>query len=155
LDGIISWVLILKGKLLPRLGHLYCNRPTGLGAFNFQPQISYTKEMSRHLYMIVIQDSSTDVYTYGIPNIPDIPVQAFVSYTDAKKFLMEIIESFPAFTPVAYGEAYPYEKTTFDNEIDTNDFALAGWITAEDDEETDRIPIGMLKIPIEGSQQAS
>ena len=111
--------------------------------------------MSRHVYMIVLQDSSTDVYTYGIPNIPEIPVQAFVSYTDAKKFLMEIIESFPAFTPVAYGEAYPYEKTTFDNEMTTNDFALAGWITAQEDEETDRIPIGMLKIAIEGSQQAS
>ena len=110
--------------------------------------------MSRPVYMIVIQDSSADIFTYGIPNIPEIPVRMFSSYMDAKKALVDIVEAFNAFTPVAYGEAYPYEKTTFDKEIDTKHFALIGWILIEENETVDRIPIGLLKIT-EDIQQAS
>jgi len=104
--------------------------------------------------MIVIHDSSADIFTYGIPNIPEIPVRMFSSYVEAKKALMNIVEGFNEFTPVAYGEAYPYEKTTFDNEIAKNGFALIGWIITEENDVVDRIPLGLLKIT-EGTQQSS
>jgi hypothetical protein len=104
--------------------------------------------------MIVIQDSSSDIFTYGIPNIPEIPVRMFSSYAAAKKALVDIVENFEEFIPVAYGKAYPYEKTTFDNEIDSRNFALIGWIIIVENDTVDRIPIGLIKIT-EDIQQAS
>ena len=107
-------------------------------------------------YMIVMQDPSSEVTTYGIPNTPEIPTKIYISYADAKNALMEIIETFDEFTPVAYGDAYPYERTTFEKEVRENNYGLIGWISMKDDDgDVTRVPLGLLKIPIQHTQQAS
>jgi len=109
--------------------------------------------MTRVGYMIVINDSSTDAYIYGIPNFEEVPRVVYTSYLDAKKALMEAVGKFGEFTPVAYGDAYPYENTTFEKEISQKEYALIGWVTLDDDEDDEesvpmRIPIGLLKFTL-------
>ena len=107
-------------------------------------------------YLIVIHDSSSEFITYGIPNTPEIPKHVYTSYTDAKRALMELIATFDEFTPVAYGDAYPYEGTTFEKEIRENNYGLIGWISIKDDDgDVSRVPLGLLKMPIQHTQQAS
>jgi len=110
--------------------------------------------MSDAVYMIVIQAPS-DTISYGIPSLSEISTVAFTSYTDAKTALMDMAEKFEDFRFVAYGEAYPYENTTFEKDLSTKNYALIGWIPMEEDETITRLPVGLLKIPIQHSQQAS
>ena len=110
--------------------------------------------------MVVINDSSTDAYIYGIPNFQEVPRTVYMSYLDAKKAIMEAVAKFGEFTPVAYGDAYPYENTTFEKEISQKEYALIGWVAlADDDDDEDtppvRIPIGLLKLSIQDNQQGS
>jgi hypothetical protein len=114
--------------------------------------------MSRVAYVIVIHDALE--FGDGIPNIPKIARAlynsvVYTSYTDAKNALMETIGKFESFIPVAYGDAYPYEHTTFEKEINEKDYAPAGWAVVEEDEGQVRIPIGLHKLFIQDSQQAS
>jgi hypothetical protein len=110
--------------------------------------------------MIVINDMSADAYIYGIPNFEEVPRVVYTSYLDAKKAITEAVEKFGEFTPVAYGDAYPYENTTFEKEISQKEYALIGWVALEDDEDDEdstsvRVPIGLLKIAIQDNQQGS
>jgi len=116
--------------------------------------------MTRVGYMIVINDMSTDAYIYGIPNFEEVPRAVYTSYLEAKKAIMEAVAKFGEFTPVAYGDAYPYENTTFEKEISQKEYALIGWVTVDDDEDDEdsvpvRVPIGLLKVAIQDNQQGS
>jgi hypothetical protein len=129
-----------------------------LGAFNFTPDISFTEEMSRAAYVIVIHEALE--IGHGIPNVPELARAlynsvVYTSYVDAKKALMDTIGKFESFIPVAYGDAYPYENTTFEKEITENDYACAGWVVVEEDESKVRVPIGLHKVFIQDNQQAS
>jgi len=111
--------------------------------------------MSRVAYMIVINDSSSDAYVYGIPNFAEVPRKLYMSFLEAKNAIIDSVGKFGSFTPVAYGDAYPYENTTFEKEIYQKEYALIGWVTVDNDEDDDddevtslRIPIGLLKMAI-------
>jgi hypothetical protein len=111
--------------------------------------------MDKNAYLIVINESASGSYTYGIPTLENVPTVLYKSYLDAKRALMDIVATFEEFVPVAYGSAYPYENTTFEKEISTKDFALIGWVVVpvEDEEGDDlptRVPVGLLKIPYSG-----
>jgi hypothetical protein len=114
--------------------------------------------MDSYGFLVVIKNNDSDEFTYAIPNTPDITTKMYTSYLEAKKGIMEIIDSVDHFIPVAYGSAYPYENTTFEKEISKGEFALLGWIVVkdEDNDENDiHISIGLLKLPIQGNQPAS
>jgi hypothetical protein len=103
--------------------------------------------------MIAINDYVEVAYVYGVPSLPEIPRTVYGSYTEAKKAIMEVVSSFKEFTPVAYGDAYPYENTTFDKEMSQKEYALIGWVSIadpEDEENSVRIPIGLLKFAYSG-----
>lgn len=109
--------------------------------------------MSRTVYMIAINDCVEVAYIYGVPTLPEIPRTVYGSYTDAKKAIMEVVSKFKEFTPVAYGDAYPYENTTFDKEMSQKEYALIGWVSMadpDDEESSVRIPIGLLKFAYSG-----
>jgi hypothetical protein len=134
-----------------------------LGAFNFTPDISFTEEMSRVAYVIVVNDP-TEQYGHAIPDMPEVArilynTSVYTSYLDAKKGLMQVIEKFDNFIPVAYGDAYPYESTTFEREITEKDYARIGWVVVEGEDDEDstpvHIPIGLHKVFIQDSQQVS
>ena len=114
--------------------------------------------MDSYAFLVVIRDNDSEEFTYAIPEIPEIPTKVYTSYLEAKKGIMDIVDNAEVFIPVAYGSAYPYENTSFEKEITKGDFALLGWIVVkdEDNDENDmRIPIGLLRLPIQGSQPAS
>lgn len=99
-------------------------------------------------YLIVIQDNASDNYTYGIPDDTDTPQVIFTSYEDAKVVLQEAAEKFDEFLPVAYGKAYPYDTVTFEEELDTKDFAPFGWGIVSTEDDKVRICVGLLRMEI-------
>jgi hypothetical protein len=109
--------------------------------------------MEKAAFLIVINDTTGDNYSYVIPSMPQIKNVLYRSFADAKRKLLEVVASFGEFVPVAYGSAYPYENTTFEKEIASKEFALLGWVIVQSDEEDElpaRVPIGLMKIPYSG-----
>jgi hypothetical protein len=98
-------------------------------------------------YMIAFHDPANSYYTYAVPNLPGVPRVLYTSFKDAKRALLQAVTTFNEFTPVAYGKAYPYEDTTFENQLDTTGFGLLGWITVTEDDESARVPVGLLRFP--------
>lgn len=98
--------------------------------------------------MIVLQDNMSDNYTMGIPDQENIEQVLYTSYEGAKAALIECIKNFETFIPVAYGKAFPYEAVTFDKMLETESFALYGWVVTEVEEEKFRIGVGLYKVRI-------
>jgi hypothetical protein len=99
-------------------------------------------------YLIVIQDNASDNYTYGVPEGADAPQVIFTSYEDAKAALHVAANKFEEFLPVAYKKAYPYDSVSFDDEIEAKSFAPLGWGIVHSEQETLRICIGLLRMPL-------
>jgi len=102
-------------------------------------------------YMIVIKDPSTDAYSYGVPNVDDAPTVLYLSLGDAKRALQATATRFDSFIPVAYGEAYPYENTTFEQLLAANPFAMYGWGILLDEDDKDhpiRVGFGLMKVTV-------
>ena len=104
--------------------------------------------------MIVIKDPSTDSYSYGVPNVDDAPTNLYLSLGDAKKGLQAMATRFDSFIPVAYGQAFPYEGTTFEQQLSANPFAMYGWGILEDEDADEegahiRVGFGILKVHVQ------
>ena len=102
------------------------------------------------LYQIVLQDSASDFYNYGIPTPTDLPQRVYTSIEVAKSVLLEFVKKFEKFIPVAYGDAYPYENTTFEEYLAKNGAAPYGWvyISQEGEEHPLRLGISILALSI-------
>jgi hypothetical protein len=106
-------------------------------------------------FMIVIKDPSTDAYSYGVPNVDQAPSSLYLSLGDAKRALQAMATRFDSFIPVAYGQAFPYEGTTFEQQLAANPFAMYGWgilenEDADDDEASNiRVGFGILKVHVQ------
>lgn len=113
-------------------------------------------EMNRlaEVYQIVYKDNASDIYSYGVPDNGHEPAHTRVLYSslgDAKRALSSLSKQFDSFTPVAYGQAYPYETISFDQELARSGYANFGWVTIEaeaDDEMDTRFAIGLLRLTI-------
>ena len=101
-------------------------------------------------FVIVFYDSDNNYYTYAIPKLSEIPPVIFKSYEEAKTALMRAVTKFESFHAVAYGKAYPYENTSFENELNTKGFALLGWVGILEDGERLRIPLGLARLSYSG-----
>ena len=100
-------------------------------------------------YMVVIHDSTSDSYSFAIPDEADIPQVVYSSLEEAKTAVKEASENFEEFLTVAYGQAYPYDSVTFDQQIKKASFAPYGWgIVHVEDGSTVRICMGLLRITI-------
>ncbi len=105
--------------------------------------------MSSKIYMIVLMDSASDNYTYGVFKESDSPMKAFTSLDDAKAALESLSEKYNEFFPTAYGEAFPYESVSFDEELETNSFAPWGWATEETEDGSCRICLGLILVSLQ------
>ncbi len=113
-------------------------------------------EMSRlqEVYQIVYNDNGSDLYSYGVPDSAHEPAHTRALYSslgDAKRALLSLSKKFQQFVPVAYGQAYPFEHVSFDQELARSGYANFGWITieAEEEDEADtRFAIGLLRLTI-------
>ena len=106
--------------------------------------------MSRgEVYQIVIVDNASSHYSYGIPEESEHPRVLYASVTDAKRALHALAGKFSSFTPVAYGQAFPFEGVSFEQELVKSGFAAYGWATIEaeaEDEESERVALGLLRL---------
>lgn len=100
-------------------------------------------------YLIVVHDNASNNYSYGVPEDVDASQVIFTSYESAKIAIKEASKKFAHFIPVAYGNAYPYDSTTFDNEINTKSFAPYGWGVISSEEESAYICIGLLRMTLD------
>ncbi len=108
--------------------------------------------MSRanELYLIVVSDNASDMYGFGVPEEKDHPRTLFASVADAKRALESFAATFDGFTPVAYGQAYPFESITFEQELQRNGTALYGWATikgdSEDEDDVTKVGIALMRL---------
>ncbi len=100
-------------------------------------------------WQIVFTDGSNSLYTYSLPNTgPNVEPKVYATFEDAMIQLIALTQTLAGFTKVAYGEAFPYEHTSFDQELDKKGFAALGWFryTDEDSGESVKIQIGLLRM---------
>ena len=109
-----------------------------------------TAPEDKHAYIITFHQPDNTYYTSGIPTVPEIQPVIYRSLQEAKKSLMLTAAKFDTFTAVAYGKAYPYENTSFDIQLNTNGFALLGWIVVTDEDESVRVPVGLTRLSYSG-----
>ena len=108
--------------------------------------------MSSSHYMIVVLDTTSDNCTYGVYQDEDGATKAYRSLEDAKAGLSSIADSYEQFLFTAYGKAFPYDMTTFEEELEDKGFAPWGWGIVADEEDEDvvqKICIGLISISVE------
>jgi hypothetical protein len=102
-------------------------------------------------YIITYSDNASEVYTFGIPSKEDHPPTVFTNLAAAKKALAELAAKQERFIPVAYGKAYPYESTTFEQHLSNHESAPFGWCIFNDGETDFRVGINILRVLISSS----
>jgi hypothetical protein len=105
--------------------------------------------MSSKIYMIVLMDSASDNYTYGVFKESDSPMKAFTSLDDAKAALESHSEKYSKFFPTAYGKAFPYDSVSFEEELEKSSFAPWGWATEETEDGPYRICLGLILVSLQ------
>lgn len=103
----------------------------------------------KSLYQIVLSDNSSDLYMYGIPSPTDIPRVLYRSLQEVMPALRDLVSKFDKFIPVAYGEAYPYEGTTFEDYLNEKEVAPYGWVVLQSDNEEPPVRIGIYLLKLE------
>jgi hypothetical protein len=98
------------------------------------------------LYQIVYVDQASDLYSFGVATEEDKPLPLFRSVADAKRGMEGHVRSFASFTAVAYGQAYPYEATTFEKELAQKGHAIYGWATLPEEQGGERFAVALLKL---------
>ena len=101
--------------------------------------------MPTKVYMMVVMDSASDNYDYGIPEIEGA-YKAYTSLAAAKQNLEAAAAKFEEFLPTAYGKAFPYDTITFEQQLDKDKFAPWGWGVMNTEDGVLRICIGILAV---------
>jgi hypothetical protein len=105
--------------------------------------------MSSKIYMIVLMDSASDKYNYGVFEEDDSPMKAFTSLDDAKAAVVSLSNKYNEFVPTAYGKAFPYDSVSFEEELEKNSFAPWGWATEETEDGPYRFCIGLVLVSLQ------
>lgn len=99
--------------------------------------------------MMVLMDNASDNYEYGIPET-DASYKAYASLATAKLAMEAAANKFEEFLPTAYGKAFPYDTTTFEQQLEKNSFAPWGWGIMNTEDGVMRICIGLLEVAVQG-----
>jgi len=87
------------------------------------------------VYAIAYSDGEYDSI---LPLAASLPRNVYTKLDGAEAALKEWVKTFSKFTPVLYGEAYPYDKTTPAEELAKKGRALYGWVEVQDDDSLER-----------------
>jgi hypothetical protein len=98
------------------------------------------------VYMIVLMDSASDSYNYGVHEDEEAPNTVYVSLDAAKNALNSISENYDEFLPTAYGMAFPYDSVTFEEQLESEGFAPWGWGVLNTDDGVQRICLGVISL---------
>lgn len=82
-------------------------------------------------YLIVYADDATDMV---IPDDESIPRVLYRSLAEARTAAVEWMETFTARRMALYGEAYPYDNTTLEAEVDSKGRGVVGWVSYDDED---------------------
>jgi hypothetical protein len=104
--------------------------------------------MAAKVYMMVLMDNASDNYDYGLPYTEN-SYKAYGTLSAAKAALEEAAAKFEEFLPTAYGKAFPYDITTFEQMLEKDDFAPWGWGVMNTEDGMMRICIGLVSITLE------
>lgn len=103
---------------------------------------------SNKIYMIALMDSASDNYIYGV--FDEDKNRVFSSLAQAKATLAKIAEDdYEEFLPTAYGKAYPYDTTSFDELLEKEEFAPWGWCIEHTEDGPQRICLGLLAFTVQ------
>lgn len=98
------------------------------------------------VYMIVLMDSASDSYNYGVYENEDYSNRVYVSLDAAKEALESISEDYDEFLPTAYGVAFPYDSVTFEEQLESETFAPWGWGVVNSEDGPQRICLGIISL---------
>ena len=104
--------------------------------------------MPSTIYIIALMDNGSDNYIYGV--LDQEKNRAFTSLAEAKAALAKVVEDdYVEFLPTAYGKAYPYDTTTFEELLEKEEFAPWGWGIEEGEDGPQRVCIGLLAFTVQ------
>jgi hypothetical protein len=101
------------------------------------------------VYMLVLMDSASDNYNYGVLQEKAAHMRGYSSLEAAKAALVAQAAKFEEFMPTAYGKAFPYDTVTFEQQLEKERFAPWGWGIATVEDEVQRICVGLIAITVE------
>jgi hypothetical protein len=99
--------------------------------------------------MVLLRDEASPHYTYGVPGATPT---VYLSLEAAKDALKAAAARFPSFQQVLYGEAYPFENTTFDQVLATRQQAIYGWgiiLPEDEDDLPEKVAVVLVIAPIQ------
>ena len=79
-------------------------------------------------YIITFCDGE---YDNVIPTEDMMPRQIYKSLEDALTTLTSYTDMLDGFTPILYGEVYPFEKTTLKQEVEQKGRGIVGWMNED------------------------
>jgi len=83
------------------------------------------------LYTIVYTDEGGDTI---LPDDETLPRVLFTSLKEAEELAKQWIKTFDHHRLTLYGEAYPFDQTTLENEMSTKGHAPVGWFRVQDED---------------------
>ena len=101
------------------------------------------------VYMLVLIDSASDNYNYGVLQEKGSLMRGYTSLEAAKSALVATAAKFEEFMPTAYGKAFPYDTVTFEQQLEKERFAPWGWGITTVEEQVQRIGVGIIAITVE------
>ena len=87
--------------------------------------------MSNKVYMVVYSDESGDLI---LPDEEFVPRALYMTVADALEAANKWIATFERWRPVLYGQAYPYESTSLNAEVEKKGAGPLGWVIYEDED---------------------
>jgi hypothetical protein len=103
---------------------------------------------STKVYQIVLVDSASDSYTYGVFDDQQ-ENKVYSSLDAAKNAVTAFSENYDEFLPTAYGKAFPYDSVTFEQQLEKDGFAPWGWGVEESEDGVQRICIGIIVLYVQ------
>jgi len=103
---------------------------------------------STKVYQIVLVDSASDSYTYGVYE-DEMQNKVYASLDTAKAVVTTISENYDEFLPTAYGKAFPYDSVSFEEQLEKDGFAPWGWGVENSEDGSHRICIGIIALSLE------
>lgn len=105
--------------------------------------------MPAALYMVVLGDSASDNYEFGVYKDTGKVNKVYTSLEAAKSVLVATAAKFEEFLPTAYGKAFPYDTVTFEVQLEKEHYAPWGWGVVHSEEGVMRVSVGLLALTIE------
>jgi hypothetical protein len=101
------------------------------------------------VYMLVLMDSASDNYNYGVLQEKGSLMRGYSSLDAAKSAAAAAAAKFDEFMPTAYGKAFPYDTVTFEQQLEKERFAPWGWGVTTLEDEIQRICVGVIAVSVE------